>query len=70
MPAPRTWFDFQPERAHALGVRADDVQVICTGDLWQALWTDGTQIGDVAERGMNVFEVVRWRAQLAALESA
>lgn len=68
MPSRRTWFSFTAERAHSLGVRAEDVRVICVGEFWQAVWVDGTVIGDVSERA-NPWEVTRWREELRALDA-
>lgn len=61
-----------PEKAHKLGVRASDVEVVCFGDRFSGKWIARVVEGGrehVLTESRDVYEMCRWKAQLVRLQT-
>lgn len=58
----------QPQKAHHLGVRSEDVRVTSTGEVWH-VWVPDEERGRRPLTEGNAFYATQWRALLKRLET-
>lgn len=61
-----------PEKAHRLGVRAEDVEVVCEGGRFSGKWVARVVGGGrewVLTESHDVYETCRWKARLRRLQT-